>query len=201
MARDGLSHAVPNATTERVLQAALRLLLEKQAKARGQVRRPRTEISATPTETLTGVATPATQTTAARTATERPAATESTPHRRAGPRETIPAAVRRTVWERDGGRCAWPLDGGGCCGSTHRLEFDHVVPWARFGDSTVANLRLTCSHHNQLASRQVFGAHGVERYAGAPWRVLRRHPAGGAPAPLPAQDEGDHQHELHQHFE
>ncbi len=40
-ARDGLSHAIPNATTEQVLQAALLLLLEKQARARGQVKRPR----------------------------------------------------------------------------------------------------------------------------------------------------------------
>ncbi len=40
-ARDGLSHAIPNATTEQVLQAALRLLLEKQARARGLVKRPR----------------------------------------------------------------------------------------------------------------------------------------------------------------
>ena len=41
-ARDGLSHAIPNATTGQVLQAALRLLLEKQARARGLVKRPRT---------------------------------------------------------------------------------------------------------------------------------------------------------------
>ena len=41
-ARDGLSHAIPNATTGQLLQAALRLLLEKQARARGLVKRPRT---------------------------------------------------------------------------------------------------------------------------------------------------------------
>ncbi len=40
-ARDGLSHVVPGASAERVLEAALDLLLEKQAKARGQVKRPR----------------------------------------------------------------------------------------------------------------------------------------------------------------
>jgi hypothetical protein len=45
-ARDGLSHAIPNATTEQVLKAALRLLLEKQAKARGHVKRPRTTLAA-----------------------------------------------------------------------------------------------------------------------------------------------------------
>jgi hypothetical protein len=40
-AKAGLSHAIPNATTEQVLQAALRLLLQEQARARGQVKRPR----------------------------------------------------------------------------------------------------------------------------------------------------------------
>ena len=44
-ARDGLSHAIPNATTEQVLQAALRLLLEKQARARGLVKKPRTTLA------------------------------------------------------------------------------------------------------------------------------------------------------------
>jgi hypothetical protein len=36
-AREGLAHAIPNATTEQVLQEGLRLLLEKQARARGQL--------------------------------------------------------------------------------------------------------------------------------------------------------------------
>ena len=47
-AREGLSHAIPGATTEQVLEAALDLLLEKQARARGQVKRPRTELVAAP---------------------------------------------------------------------------------------------------------------------------------------------------------
>ena len=44
-ARDGLSHAIPNATTGQVLQAALRLLLEKQARARGLVKKPRATLA------------------------------------------------------------------------------------------------------------------------------------------------------------
>jgi 5-methylcytosine-specific restriction endonuclease McrA len=84
--------------------------------------------------------------------------------RRTGPRETILAAVRRAVWARDQGRCRWPLDGGGVCGSTHRLEFDHVVPWARWGGETVDDLRVVCHAHNKLAARQAFGARCVERY-------------------------------------
>jgi hypothetical protein len=144
-ARDGLSHAIPGATTEQVIEAALDLLLEKQARARGLVKRPRTSIQAPPLELPLQ---------------------EPPPPRRDGPRETIPAAVRRAVWERDGGRCAWPLDAGGCCGSTHRLELDHVVPWSLGGESSVANLRVACSHHNRLAARRAFGERCVRRYAG-----------------------------------
>jgi hypothetical protein len=69
-ARDGLSHAIPNATTEQVLQAALRLLLEKQARARGQVKKPRKTVAATaaanPTSTATSAATPGMPSAAAR---------------------------------------------------------------------------------------------------------------------------------------
>ncbi len=30
----------------------------------------------------------------------------------------IPAEIRREVWQRDHGRCQWPTEGGGICGST-----------------------------------------------------------------------------------
>ena len=72
-------------------------------------------------------------------------------------REHIPAHVKRSVWLRDGGRCQWPVEGRGTCGSTHRLEIDHVVPVALGGPSTVENCRLTCGFHNDRAARQVFG--------------------------------------------
>jgi 5-methylcytosine-specific restriction endonuclease McrA len=131
---------------EAVVEAALDLLLEKQARARGQVKRPRA-VAPTPTPTSTST----------------PTSTEPL-HRRAGPREPIPAAVRRAVWERDQGRCTWPLDAGGRCGSTHRLQLDHVGPWALDGETSVTNLRLLCARHNQLAARQVFGDRCMDRY-------------------------------------
>jgi hypothetical protein len=150
-AQAGLGHTIPGAKMEQVIDAAVDLLLEKQARARGQVQRRRA-VAATPTTTSS----PAIGTTTI--------PSEPPPHRRDGPREAIPAAVRRAVWARDGGRCSWPLDGGGCCGSTHRLELDHLVPWARGGETTVENLRLTCSRHNLAAARQAFGERTVGRY-------------------------------------
>jgi hypothetical protein len=172
-AREGLSHSIRGATMEQVLEAALDLLLEKQARSRGLVRKPRKFDVATPTGTPANRPAPAAQPTPAPTstatstsaATEPPTAPEPPPHRRDGHREAIPAAVRRAVWERDGGRCTWPLDSGGVCGSTHRLELDHIDPWARWGEPTEANLRVVCNAHNALAARPVFGARLMERYS------------------------------------
>jgi hypothetical protein len=148
-ARKGLGHAIPNASIEQALEAALDLLLEKQARARALVKKPRASLpTATPTSPPTS--TP----------------TEPPPHRRDGPREAIPAAVKRAVWQRDGGRCSWPLDGGSCCGSTHMLELDHIDPWAKWGGETEAGLRLTCAAHNRLAARQAFGERVMGRYVG-----------------------------------
>jgi hypothetical protein len=60
----------------------------------------------------------------------------------------IPAEVRRAVWSRDGGRCQWPIESGGVCGCTRRIEYDHVQPIALGGTSTIENVRLLCRSHN-----------------------------------------------------
>ncbi len=160
-ARDGLATLL---RAERgAVEAALDLLLEHQAKARGQVKRPRAKVDSTARESSIAVSALAPEAVALELLPVEPP-----PPRRTGPREAIPAAVRRAVWERDGGCCAWPLDGGGCCGSTHRLQLDHIVPWARGGENTVGNLRIACATHNRLAARQAFGTRWMGRYAGAP---------------------------------
>jgi hypothetical protein len=78
----------------------------------------------------------------------------------------VPAHVKRAVWKRDGARCQWKLAGGGICGSTHRLQLDHVVPRARGGPSTVENLRVLCAVHNDLAARQAYGDAWMDRFTG-----------------------------------
>ena len=60
----------------------------------------------------------------------------------------IPAAVKRTVWSRDGGQCAF-LGQQGRCTETGFLEFHHVVPYADGGETSAANLELRCRAHNQ----------------------------------------------------
>jgi hypothetical protein len=76
---------------------------------------------------------------------------------------TIQASVKRAVWERDGGRCSFVGDGGRRCQSTDRLEFDHIVPIARGGDSSIANVRVLCHAHNQFAAEEAFGREFMDR--------------------------------------
>jgi hypothetical protein len=83
---------------------------------------------------------------------------------RASNPQHVPAHVRRAVWKRDGGCCSWRLDSGGVCGSTRRLQFDHVTPPALGGASTVENVRLLCATHNVLAARRVYGDACMDRY-------------------------------------
>lgn len=88
----------------------------------------------------------------------------------------VPAEVRRAVVRRDGGQCTYVSDKGRRCPSRARLEFDHVVPVARGGRTTVENLRLRCAAHNQYAAEQAFGA-GFMRGKREAVRTRRRDPA------------------------
>ena len=166
-AQAGLGHAIPGATMEQVIDAAVDLLLERQAKARGQVKLPRKTVALALTEAQATPPTQAAQPIPTASLDLEPILTEPPPHRRAGHREAIPVAVKRAVWSRDVGRCSWPIDGGDTCGSTHRLELDHIVPWVEWGGETEANLRLACAAHNRLAARQAFGERVMGRYLGA----------------------------------
>jgi hypothetical protein len=87
------------------------------------------------------------------------AAATDRPHVAASCRTTsrhIPAAVRRTVWQRDGGRCAFQGSEGRCT-ETAFLEFHHVAPFAAGGHSSVDNIELRCRAHNQYEADCYFG--------------------------------------------
>ena len=62
----------------------------------------------------------------------------------------IPAAVKREIWQRDGGRCRFvdPRTGRRCA-SRHLLQIDHVLPYALGGGAEPVNLRLLCSAHHR----------------------------------------------------
>ena len=68
----------------------------------------------------------------------------------------IPAVVRRAVWKRDGGRCAF-RGTHGRCGETGLVEFHHVRPFAAGGKATCENIELRCRTHNLYEADQYFG--------------------------------------------
>jgi 5-methylcytosine-specific restriction endonuclease McrA len=146
-ARDALSHSHPGADVETILEAGLDLLLERSAKRKGLVKRPR------------------------------PAAVpDAGAEVSASPRH-VPAAVRREVFLRDEGKCQWPLAEGGICGSTHRVELDHIVPVGRGGSSTASQMRTLCRFHNDRAAREVYGDEMMDRFTRGAGRPPTQHAA------------------------
>ena len=69
----------------------------------------------------------------------------------------MPAAVKRAVWERDGGQCTFVGPAGHRCAARKFLEFDHGEEVARGGEATVENIRLRCRGHNQFEAECTFG--------------------------------------------
>jgi hypothetical protein len=86
---------------------------------------------------------------AATTKPRRPRATKE------GSRD-IPARVRRAVWKRDEGRCAF-VGRSGRCSERRYLEWHHVQPHGHQGPPTVENISLRCRAHNVYESELVFG--------------------------------------------
>jgi len=69
----------------------------------------------------------------------------------------VPAAVKRQVWERDGGRCTFISSSGCRCSERRSLEYDHVQEVARGGGGSMHNIRLRCRTHNQYTAEKTFG--------------------------------------------
>lgn len=135
-AQDLLRHTIPTGDHAAILDRALTLLVDQLERAKfAQARQPR---AARRNQTKTS------QTKASQTKTGQTN------------RRHIPAAVRREVWTRDGGRCAFE-GSHGRCRETGRLEFHHVVPFAEGGLTETANLALRCRAHNAFESEQRFG--------------------------------------------
>jgi hypothetical protein len=72
----------------------------------------------------------------------------------------IPSAVKRAVWQRDNGRCAFSGSHGRCT-ETGFLEYHHVLPFASSGATSPHNLELRCRSHNQYEAELWFG--GTDR--------------------------------------
>lgn len=63
-------------------------------------------------------------------------------------RSPIPETVRHEVWRRDQGKCV-------TCGSNANLQYDHIIPVARGGATSVTNLQLLCQRCNQAKGAKI----------------------------------------------
>jgi hypothetical protein len=70
----------------------------------------------------------------------------------------IPASVKRAVWRRDQGRCAFVGETGRRCGAAGALEFHHVDAYAHGGNAIVANIEMRCRAHNGFEWEREVGA-------------------------------------------
>jgi hypothetical protein len=79
----------------------------------------------------------------------------------------VPADVKRAVWLRDLGRCAFVGESGLRCGERGFVEFHHVTPFAVGGPATAGNIQLRCRRHNTYEARAYFGPLGRAPVAAA----------------------------------
>jgi hypothetical protein len=86
----------------------------------------------------------------------------------------VPSTVKRAVWARDGGRCAFVAPVGHRCLEGTFLEYHHVTPYAVGGEATIANIQLRCRAHNGYEKELFYGA----RVGGA--NIVREAPAQSA---------------------
>ena len=68
----------------------------------------------------------------------------------------VAAAVKREVWARDGGQCAF-VGTAGRCSERGFLEYHHVIPFADGGATDAGNLQLRCQAHNAFEAERWSG--------------------------------------------
>ncbi len=170
-ARDLLSHAVPDRSFEAVHLRALRELVEKLEKkkyaatTRAGAGAQREAAPPSDPRQRGASAPPGERAVPRRRGNNLQADDPAEPRRRGTPsnagdprrRDTIPAAIRRAVRQRDGARCSYVDERGQRCRETTQLEFHHEQPFARGGATSADNLTLRCRAHNALAAEEDFG--------------------------------------------
>jgi 5-methylcytosine-specific restriction endonuclease McrA len=66
----------------------------------------------------------------------------------ANQRKPILSSVKKAVWKRDGGKCV-------NCGSDIAIEYDHIIPVAKGGSSTIQNIQILCQKCNRKKSASI----------------------------------------------
>ena len=132
LAQDLLRHQMPDGDVAAIIDRALTLLVESLARQTfAATERPRDRTTVAPAD-------------------------HSAKDPARGSRH-IPAEVKRAVWLRDGGRCAFTAHSGRRCNARGFLEFHHKKPYAAGGEATVENVELRCRAHNRYEAGLYFG--------------------------------------------
>jgi hypothetical protein len=95
----------------------------------------------------------------------------------------VPAAVKRAVWVRDLGRCAFIGPTGHRCNERRFVDFHDVDPYALGGEATVEKIELRCRRHNDYERRLYFGKRDSPD-------LFRNKLDGGTRAPTPSASVG-----------
>jgi hypothetical protein len=69
----------------------------------------------------------------------------------------IPDAIKRTVFERDGGQCTFVGSDGKRCEERGFIQLDHLDGFARRQEHTTSSIVLRCRVHNQHAAEVMYG--------------------------------------------
>jgi hypothetical protein len=134
-----LRREIPSGDPGVLFERALTLLLEKVEKRKlGAVRKPRARAVIRP-------------------GTDRPPSQS----------REVPREVKRVVWRRDAGQCAYVAARGRRCSEKTFLEFHHIEPHAFQGPPTIENIALRCWRHNQYEAELIFGPRPRRSRAGA----------------------------------
>jgi hypothetical protein len=145
IAQDLLRHAIPSGDVAAIFDRALSELIEAHARRKmAVVRRPAK---------------------ARAVAVGRPAIEGS---------RCVPSGVKRAVWHRDRGRCAFVGTNGHRCSERAFLEYHHVEPYAVGGEATAANIQLRCRAHNGYEADVFFG---IDRSRGVDGAERSQKPA------------------------
>lgn len=130
--RDLLRHQIPNGDIGKIMELAIAALLKS-------VTKRKLNLTDTPRETL-----------------------HLSGDRGVSRSRHIPAKIKRAVWSRDAGQCAFVAPSGQRCAARGFLEFHHVVPHAAGGKATIENIQLRCRSHNGYEAELAFGESAAE---------------------------------------
>ena len=151
MLEDLLSHQLPCADAAVIVSRALELLLAETLKRKAALTGKHRSRGPSVGQSNDGMARDGNDSADGKQGRAVSAPHDSREDNRDGPPPTraIPAAIRREVWLRDRGRCAFVDQRGHRCGATRAVEYHHVQPFGKGGKHGPDNVTLRCRAHNQ----------------------------------------------------